>query len=30
MFTTNIYCNILELWDVKLVKKKVKVKLIGW
>ncbi len=29
MFTTNIYCNIFKLWDVKLVKKKVKVKLTG-
>jgi hypothetical protein len=28
-FTTNIYCNIFKLWDVKLVKKKVKVKLTG-
>ena len=30
MFTTNIYFSILKLWDVKLVKKKVKVKLTGW
>ncbi len=29
MFTTNIYCDILDVWDAKLVKKKVKVKLIG-
>ena len=29
MFTRNIYYNILKVWDVKLVKKKVKVKLIG-
>ncbi len=30
MFTRNIYCNILGLWDVKLVKKKVNLNLIGW
>lgn len=29
MFTRNIYCNILRVWDVNHVKKKVKVKLIG-
>ncbi len=29
MFTTNIYCGILDIWDAKLVKKKVKVELIG-
>ena len=29
MFTRNIYCNILKLWDVNHVNKKEKVKLIG-